>query len=205
MALDAVEQGIAVDESIRDPAAAVFGFVYHKQKRWAESEEAYLRATSAAIVDGDAYNRYSRMLASVGRLDEALTQSLAGLKIDPSGAVSNSRVATVYTWVGESEKATEYFNRSNQLGHTGAPYLVTYALFLIREGRLDEAQELAKNAAALSEGTGEWVAAFFDALRDPAQIPHAIDVYSFPRAAWECRLHRAAYGFSRGKIVKVFL
>lgn len=182
MALDAVEQGIAVDESIRDAAAAVLGLVYHKQKRWAESEEAYLRATSALIVDGDAYNWYSRMLASVGRLDEALAQSLAGLEIDPSGAVSNSRLATVYTWVGESEMAAEYFDRSNQLGHSGAPYLVTYALFLIREGRLDEAEELANSAVALGDGAGGWVAPLFAALRDPAKIPSAIEAIDLASA-----------------------
>ena len=76
LAIETVEPGVAVDDSIRDAASAVFGYVYQKQRRWADAEGAYLRAISAQVVDSNAFNWYSRMLASVGRREDALRQIL---------------------------------------------------------------------------------------------------------------------------------
>jgi DNA-binding winged helix-turn-helix (wHTH) protein len=76
VAKDTVEQGIEVDESIAAAANAIFGFAYHQGKDWALAEQAYVAATSADIVDPNAFNWYSRMLASVGRLDDSLEQAL---------------------------------------------------------------------------------------------------------------------------------
>ena len=173
-AIDAVERGIAVDSSIRDAAGAIFGLVFHKQKRWAESEQAYIRATQAAIVDPDAFNWYSRMLASVGRLDDALVQALAGMEVDPSGAISNSRVAIAYTWLDEPEKAAEYYERSNLLGANTSQHVLGYAWSLLREGRFDEASELAKlGVATAGKGTG-WIKPFFGSFSDPSLREEAL-------------------------------
>jgi TolB-like protein/DNA-binding winged helix-turn-helix (wHTH) protein len=182
-AIDIVEQGIAVDGSIRDAAGAIFGLVYHKQKRWSESEQAYLRATRAAIVDPDAFNWYSRMLASVGRLDEALVQALAGMEVDPSSAISNSRVAIAYTWLDEPEKAAEYYARSNQLGANTPQYILAYGWSLLREGRFDEAGELARiSVTRAGKGTG-WIKPFFASFSDPALRSEALDAIGESSAA----------------------
>ena len=124
LAIETVDRGIAVDDSIRDAASAVFGFVYQKQRKWAKAEAAYLRATSAQVVDSNAFNWYSRLLASVGRREDALEQILLAQKMDPSSAVINSRVAVVYTWLGEAERAAEFYERSNRLGGVGENYLL---------------------------------------------------------------------------------
>ena len=173
-AIDAVERGIAVDGSIRDAAGAIFGLVFHKQKRWAESEQAYIRATQAAIVDPDAFNWYSRMLASVGRLDDSLVQALAGVEVDPGGAISNSRVAIAYTWLDEPEKAAEYFARSNQLGANTSQYILGYAWSLLREGRFDEAGELARIGVTRAGKGTAWIKPFFASLGDPALRAEAL-------------------------------
>ncbi|NQV85832.1 MAG: winged helix-turn-helix domain-containing protein, partial [Woeseiaceae bacterium] len=89
LALETIEKGIAADPKIEDAAGAIYGYVYHKQKRWEESEAAFMRAVNADVVDSNAFNWYSRMLASVGRLDDSLAESLAGLEIDPSSPFLN--------------------------------------------------------------------------------------------------------------------
>ena len=169
-----VEKGIAVDNHIADAASAIYGSAYHQEKRWSAAEAAYRRAISARPVDSTAFNWYSRMLNSVGRLDDALLQALAGEAIDPDNGVINSRVAIVYTWLGESEKAHEYFRRADDLGGSGPMHLLAYALLLIREGRIEEAQEIAVTSARMAQLNTDWIRPVFSAFSDPALAEEAL-------------------------------
>jgi len=174
LAIETVRLGVAVDDSIRDAASSVFGFVYQKQRRWAEAEQAYLRATKAQVVDSNAFNWYSRMLASVGRREEALRQILLAQQMDPSSAVINSRVAIVYTWLGNAEKALEFYERSNRLGGVGEIYLLGRALLLVRAGQLEEAKELSRAAALSNGGSSVWVDPVFAAMIEPSNRDTAL-------------------------------
>ncbi len=174
LAIETVEIGVALDENIRDAAGAIYGSVYHQQKRWAQSEAAYQQAISAKVVDSNAFNWYSRMLASVGRLDDALTQALAAVAIDPDNAVNNSRVAMVYTWLGMSDEAHEYFKRSRDLGFAGTTHLLAYALLLSREGRIDEARDIAIAATESDGSHAAWVDPVFAAFADPLRKESAL-------------------------------
>ncbi len=167
LALETIEKGIAADPKIEDAAGAIYGYVYHKQKRWEESEAAFLRAVNADVVDSNAFNWYSRMLASVGRLEEALAQSLAGLEIDPSSAVLNSRTAMSYAWLMETQKALAYYERANALGGSGTTHVLGNAFILIQVGRIQQAQDLAMNALKAGRADTSWVVPVFDAFGDP--------------------------------------
>jgi len=164
LALDTVSKGVKVDPGMRDAASAVFGFVYHKQKRWAMAEREYERATNARVVDVNAFNWYSRMLAAVGRKQAALEQTLRAYRMDPSAALVNSRVAIAYTWLGENDKAAEFFERANRLGASGQHHLMGNALILVRSGRFDEAREIAREGSLVNGGTSAWVDAVFLAI-----------------------------------------
>lgn len=174
LALKTVEQGIKLDPIIEDAAGAIYGFIYHKEKRWLESEEAHLRAVNADVVDSNAFNWYSRMLASVGRLDAALELALSAVEIDPSSGLLNNRVAITYTWIGDSDKAHEYFRRSDDLGASGDRYLVGYALLLMREGRFEEARNLTTKGVDSAGLQSDWVGPIFDAMSDPSRTPEAL-------------------------------
>lgn len=165
-AIDTVQAGISVDESIRDAANAIFGFVYHQQMRWQEAEKAYRAATSAEVVDPNAFNWYSRMLASVGRLDASLEQARIALEMDPTSAVINSRVALAYLWLGDTRNSREFFARAAKFGASGPTHMMGYALFLFREGRSEEAYALTREAARVAGGTEAWIDPVFAALDD---------------------------------------
>ncbi len=173
-AIQTVEKGIAVDDRIADAAGAIYGSVYHQQKDWSAAEAAYRRAISARPVDSTAFNWYSRMLNSVGRLDDALLQALAGEAIDPDNGVINSRVAIVYTWLGESEKAHEFFRRADELGGSGPMHLLAYALLLIRENRIEEAREVALKSARMAQLNADWIRPVFSAFSDPERTEAAL-------------------------------
>lgn len=167
LAIATVKQGIEVDESIRDAASAVFGFVFHKRREWTKAEAAYRQATTARWVDSNAFNWYSLMLANVGRLDDALDQALTAQKIDPSSAIINSRVALSYAWLGQSEKSAEFYERANKLGASGEIHLVGGSLLLIRQGRVQEASEQAIAGISMAGGGIDWIGPVIDALGKP--------------------------------------
>jgi tetratricopeptide (TPR) repeat protein len=173
-AIATVEEGMGVDDSIRDAANAIYGFVYHQQMQWLQAEEAYQAATSSDVVDPNAFNWYSRMLASVGRLDASLEQALRALEMDPTSAVINSRVALAYLWLGDTRKSEEFFDRAAKFGASGPTHTMGYALFLFREGRSDEAYELTRQAAAMAGGSDAWIDPVFAALDDDSQSAAAL-------------------------------
>jgi DNA-binding winged helix-turn-helix (wHTH) protein/TolB-like protein len=181
-AIEKVEEGIIADSSIRDAAGAVYGYIYHNQKEWAKAELAFQQATNAAVVDSNAFNWYSRMLASVGRLDAALEQALRAFELDPDSAVVNSRVALSYSWLGDAEKASEFFERSRRLGAEGTTHLMGWALFLSREGDLDKSREIAKIATGNGGFPPEWIdpviSGLFDAEMSAAALQAVNDAVS---------------------------
>jgi len=178
LALQTIEKGIAVDPTIEDAAGAIYGYVYHKQKRWKESEAAFLLAINADVVDSNAFNWYSRMLASVGRLDASLAQALAGLEIDPISPSLNSRVAMSYAWLGKNQEALKYYERANALGWGGSTHDLGYAFILIQTGQIEKAKDLAMSAVQMADKSTDWVGPVFDAfgaLGDPGKASAAID------------------------------
>jgi len=173
-AVSIVERGIAADSSIRDTAGAVFGFIYHRQKDWAKAELAFQRATNAVVVDSNAFNWYSRMLASVGRLDAALEQALRAFKLDPHSAVVNSRVALSYSWLGDAENANEYFERARRFGAEGTTHLMGWALFLAREGDVEKSREVAKTAAEHAGFPPGWIDPVISGMLDAEMTAAAL-------------------------------
>ncbi len=169
LALETINKGIAADPAIADAAGAIFGYVYHKQKRWEESEAAFLRAINADVVDPNAFNWYSRMLASVGRLDASLAQARAGLEIDPSSTFLNSRVAMSYTWLENNEEALKYYERANAFGWNGSTHDLSYAFILIQTGQIEKARNLAMRAVQMAEKSTDWIGPVFDAFGDQTE------------------------------------
>jgi hypothetical protein len=73
-----------------------------------------------------------------------------------------------------SDKAHEYFKRSEDLGLMYPTHQLARALLLLREGRIDEARDVAIAATAVDDGYADWVdpvfAAFADSLRIEAGL-----------------------------------
>ena len=174
LAIATIEKGVAADASIKDAAGAIYGYVNHKRKNWIESEAAHRRAISATVVDSNSFNWYSRMLASVGRLDDALKIALMAENIDPDNAVAMSRIAIAYTWVGGDAKAYEYFRRADELDRSDSTYLFANALLLIRGQHWEKATNLVTTAAQMLGAPSDWVNPFFEALADPTKRAEGI-------------------------------
>lgn len=174
LALETIKKGVAVDPSIEDASWAIHGRVFHQRKEWKKSEEAYLRAINATVVDSNAFSWYSRMLASTGRLEEARDVVLAAEKIDPDNAMVNSRIAMAQTWFGDDAAAQEYFKRANDLGATGPLHIMSHALLLNRGGQTQASQDLAYRASELAGKPVYWVEPVYEAFLDPSKRDAAL-------------------------------
>ena len=168
LAIETIEQGMARDASILDPAGAIYGYVYYQQKRWKEAEENFRRAVSAPVVDWNAFNHYSMMLAATGRFAEARDVALRAEALDPGNGVINSRIAMVYTWLRNTAKAFEYFERANNLHATGEIHVMAHSLLLWRNGQPELSQDLTFAAVTMEDGATEWIDDVYAALADPA-------------------------------------
>jgi tetratricopeptide (TPR) repeat protein len=85
--------------------------------------------------------------------------------MDPESQVLNSRLAITYFWQGDMANARRYYDIANTMG-TGAPiHQLSYALFLIREGRIDGAREVTRRAMLLFQADTDWVDPVFNELR----------------------------------------
>ena len=166
LAVDTVEKGVSVDRSIENAAASIYGFIYHQQKNWHESEKAHLQAVNAKVVDANSFNWYSRMLSSVGRREDSLNWILAAENLDPDNPIVINRIALAYMWLGETEKSREYFDRAGNLGSGGRNQLLGYGLLLMRQGLLEEAEDHALEYSLFENVPVDWVAPAFAAFAD---------------------------------------
>jgi hypothetical protein len=115
------------------------------------------------------------MLASVGRLDDSLLQALAGLELDPSSPSLNSRVAMTYAWTLQTEKALEFYDRSEDMGWDGTTHFLSYSFILLRTEQIEKAQNLAMGAAENAKVSTDWVEPAFSALSDPTRVVEALE------------------------------
>ena len=168
-AVDTVRKGVEMDPRIADLASAIHGFVHYQRKEWTEAEKAYRQAIGAEVVDTNAFSWYSQMLSSVGRLRESRDIALQGEVIDPDSTVINSRIAMIYTWLGNTGKAHEYYERANDLDATGIIHDMAYALFLKRTGQLDKSRTMSLSAATAGEYETSWINPVYTALAEPTR------------------------------------
>ena len=174
LAIETIEKGVSMDSSIEAPGGAIYGFVYHQRKQWVEAQANYERAVNAPVVDSNAFNWYSMMLASVGRLEDARNIAVRGGNIYPDSTIINSRVAMAYTWLGNTAEAFKYFDRANDLDATGILHDTAFALLLVRGGQAELSRDMAFAAVTAAEGSTDWIDAFYDAIADPAKARNGL-------------------------------
>ncbi len=167
-AMQVAEQGIRMDRSIGDAAATIRAFIAHKRGDWIAAENAYQQALGADYVYPVTHQLYSRLLSSVGRLDASLEQAARARELDPQSAVLISRLAIANFWLGNMEEAERLFARAHDMNLLSPIHDLAYALFKIRQGRTDEARELAKAGLEKYAADNSWVDPVFDGIEDLA-------------------------------------
>jgi DNA-binding winged helix-turn-helix (wHTH) protein/TolB-like protein/Tfp pilus assembly protein PilF len=174
-ALDVIAEGVRRDPSIEAAAGTVYGYVYHKQNRWGDAMSQTLKAVSAESPSADDYHWHSRVLASVGRLDESLQYARLGAARDPEYPVSMSRLAIASFWVDDLENAKRYFDIANRMELEASIHSLAYSLFLIRTGQVDAAAAMAARAMEEISLPSDWVAPVFAGIANAEERASALE------------------------------
>ena len=173
-ALQNADRAVAVDPGVYGPAQTVYGFIHHKRGQWTRATEAHVEAINASTVYPISHQLYSRLLASVGRLDASLVEAQKAHETDPQQAVLISRLAMAYFWVDDLENAEIYFERSNtHKEYEAGVHDFAYSLFLIRKGEYDKAASVASTGMEKYGIDSSWVQTVFDGMHIPAKYDEA--------------------------------
>lgn len=164
LAVATVEEGIAQDPSISEPAQTYIGYVQTKRGDWGGATASFEIAAASAVQYPPALHYYSRLMAATGRIDDSLTAAEAAWEMDREEQVLNSRLAIAHLWNNDMEEARKFYDIANAMNEGAPIHLLSYALFLIRDNRVNEAGELVKRAVMLQQRDASWVDPVFDGL-----------------------------------------
>ena len=185
LAVATVEEGIARDPSIHELAQTYVGYVQMKRGDWMAATAAFDIATNSSVGYPPAQQYYSHLMGAVGRTDDSLDAARAAWELDQEEQVLNSRLAIVHLWNNDMEEARQFYAIANAMEEGSPIHLFSYALFLIRDNRIEEAREVVRRAIALHRLDSSWVDPVFDGLAhlpDSAALIAALEEYSAPNA-----------------------
>jgi tetratricopeptide (TPR) repeat protein len=164
LAIETADEGVERDSKIYDAAQTIHGYVHMKRGNWMAATEAFAASTNSAVEYPASHHYQSLLLAAVGRVDESLKAALRAREMEPDSQVLNSQLAITYLWKNDMASARHFYDIANALG-PGAPVSqLSYALFLVREGSLDEARNVVRGAMTLLGIDYSWVDPLFDEL-----------------------------------------
>jgi DNA-binding winged helix-turn-helix (wHTH) protein/tetratricopeptide (TPR) repeat protein len=181
LAIATVQEGITRDASIREPAQTYMGYVQTKRGDWAAATQSFETATGSSIEYPPAQHYYSRLMAATGRIDESLTAAQVAWEMDREDGVLNSRLGIAHFWKNDMEQARQFYDIANAMDFNAPIHLLSYALFLIRDDRLDEARDVAQRAMVRYQLDASWVDPVFDALGrlpDSAPLVSVLEEYT---------------------------
>lgn len=168
--------GAKADSSISDPIQLVHGFVYHQQGEWSKARDAFKTAFRGATVYPTAYHWHSRLLGDLGFMENSLRQALSAVALEPGSQILNSRVAISYLWINDMRNAQRYFDIAESMEVEVPDHYFAYTVFLLRDGRHEEARESVRKGLRLALLDDSWVNAVIDGLAyadDPQRLATA--------------------------------
>ena len=147
-------------------AHAVLAKIHSDEWNWTDAESGYFFAISLDPNDPTAHQWYSALLVHTGRLDEALEEAHKAYELDRTSPVLTAHLATAYLKLGESEKALELAQQSEELGIAeDLSGLRGFAYF--RSGDLDAAVEAFASSPQLKDIPASGIRDWLFAAQDP--------------------------------------
>jgi serine/threonine protein kinase/Flp pilus assembly protein TadD len=184
-ARDAATNALRLDPEL-DAAHCTMGYIKTVHEfDWAGAEREFKRALELNPNAADAYDLYGRMLAAVGRFDEALTMVERAQDLDP--LAHRLDVATTLLRAGRYDDAVASAERAAQLdpGHDRARATLGWAYFL--RGEHERGLRELEQAAAFTRGDTLWLGQLGEAYGLAGKTDKARDILR----ELEARAHNA--------------
>jgi eukaryotic-like serine/threonine-protein kinase len=92
----AVSKALQLDDSLADAHASLAYILTYYEWNWSEAEVEFQRALTLNSNDASTHHRYSRYLASLGRIDEALSEIKKAEQLDPLSPLIKANIGVIY-------------------------------------------------------------------------------------------------------------
>jgi len=151
----AAKKALEIDPNLAE-AHTSLGIVQLKYDwNWREAEKSFKRAIELKPDYPAAHYWYSSLLATTGRLDEAVSESEKAKELDPLTPLFVTNVGKAYYRAREYDKAIDYFKAvlAENPNNSSAMYVLALAYF--RKERYSEAIQLLETISA----SNKWLAA----------------------------------------------
>ena len=148
-AKDYVARALALDPRLSH-AHSVKGWVaFQYDWDWTESEDSLRKSIELDPSNSNAHAWYGRVLASLGRFDEAISEAKRALELDPAAPWSSEISGVVYYMTGMNNEAREMFRKVLDMNPRFVKARMGLAFVDAAEKKFDDAKVEADAAAAM--------------------------------------------------------
>jgi TolB-like protein len=136
LAVSAAQKALLLDDALAE-AYAVLGDLARFDRKWAEAKAHYVHAIASEPRNSTAHLWYGEHLVSVGRIRDALEETLIAFNLDPLHPGTNANLAGAYLLLGDTSNALKYGVTTWDLAHPWGLY--AQAVANLRLGEFERA------------------------------------------------------------------
>ena len=146
LARQAASKAVSIDDDLAEAHASLGIIARNADWNWLESEKALKHAIDLNPNYPTAHQYYALLLASVGRIDEALSEITTAQRLDPLSPVINGDLAEIYIFARRPQQAIEISQKALEVdpGNAKAQRMLMWAY--LESGAFDEAIRYAQTA-----------------------------------------------------------
>jgi TolB-like protein/tetratricopeptide (TPR) repeat protein len=144
-------QAIALDERLAEAHASLAWSLFIYDWDWAGASREFLRAIELDPRYASGHTWYAFLLASQGRLEEALVEAHTGLELDPAAVSARRSTAWVYYYARRYDQSEYHLTRAIEMNPLAEETFRVLGLVLSMRGQHDEAERVLREAVAMPE------------------------------------------------------
>ena len=144
-----IDRALALDPGLSHAHSMKGWLAFQYEWDWAEAERSLLRAIDLAPNYHNAHAFYARVLASLARFDEAISEMKRAFELDPAASWSMEHLGMIYYMARKYDEARSMFVRALGANPTFVKARMGLAYVDSAEGKLDDAKAEADAAAAM--------------------------------------------------------
>jgi eukaryotic-like serine/threonine-protein kinase len=139
-------KAIALDDTLAEAYASLAWATFIYDWDWATADQQFRRAIDLDPQYASAHQWYAFLLASRGRLDDALVEAHTALELDPASVSVRRSLAHVYYYARRYDQAVHHIERAIAQDPTAAENHRLLGLFLGVQGQLEEAERVLRDS-----------------------------------------------------------
>jgi serine/threonine-protein kinase len=151
-------EALALDETLPEAHASLAWVLFVYDWRWEDARREFRRSIELDPQYATAHQWYGFLLASRGRMDEALVEGHTAQELDPTSVSVRRTLGWLYYYARRYEQARYHLSRALAMNPVAEETYRVLGLTLAIEGQLDEAERLLREAVVM-EGSGSYTQA----------------------------------------------